>query len=165
MRSPIAVLVGAVACFVSSPTFVRAEGFWQVQGTTAYVATDIVNAAKPNVVATFLVSFDPRLACGPEIGVTLTEGRKLDKPKGQQWMEEPMVVSVDGKYTFSEKSVLTKYANGFEVTFLGPQEILDRLKAGSYVHAKIPGEMPTFGFPLGEASAFIVAAQTACRTK
>jgi hypothetical protein len=152
-----------ILLFAMVPT--RTQASWLTQGAMAYIAMDMHEARKANVIATFVISFNPRLGCSAEVGTIVTQGATLGEKQTQRWTDEKMVVTLDTGARWSENTAITKYTNGVEATFLAPDGLVERLKRGRYVRSQITPGTPIFEFSLEGAASAIETAAVRCRPR
>lgn len=151
-----------IFALVSHSTTAFAESSWRLQGTSTFVVMDYPELKKPNVHGIFLINFNRKLECKPEIETMMIEGETLGHPIKNSLVNSKMVITIDNKYVFSEKTSVTKYDNAYSTTFIGTQEVIDRLKAGSIVKSVMLPDLPIFVFPLSGARESIDKARNAC---
>lgn len=120
-------------------------------------------AEKPNVHGIFLINFNKDLDCKPEVETMVIEGNALGKPIKQEFMKkDKMVIVVDDSFKFSEKTVVSKYNNGFGVATLGTSELIENLKTGKSIKVYMMKDTPPFIFPLPANSGPIDKAKASC---
>lgn len=160
MRVSILFLLMSLGFSKMFPAKVLAQSYWQVYETTAYI-TEIFPEAKNNAMATFIVAFKKNDNCKVEIGLMCTNGRDPGNPNKRSRTKENMSLEV-GMYRFSGKTTFTKYDNGFEVTMLGNNEIINMLKSSSSAILRATNSSQGIRFPLERAETSINSAMQNC---
>jgi hypothetical protein len=150
-----------LTALISSAALARSP--WHVKGSDAMVSMDMVNARKPNTVATFLVPFNPQRGCSPEVALILTEAGNLGERRQQQLLsDDRMVVSVGGR-AYSDATALRQYANGYETVMSATNDLLGVLGSNSVAQVKMMREAPWVEFNISGAGEALRQARGACR--
>jgi hypothetical protein len=142
----------------------NADSIWGVQGINALVMMDYPDAQKANTSGIFLISFNPKLGCNAEVETIIKTGKRLGNVVRQEWAKFRMVITVDGKRSWSERTALTQYTNGFATTFLCPIDLLESLQTGHFIRSRMLPDSPEFEFPLQGAKFALQKARENCLT-
>ena len=128
-----------------------AEGYWNVYGPTASITMTHPEAKKKDFVTVLVIRFVPDRECDTEIGVSMLTGAELGAPQRQQLAKRQMKVTIDGKSSWSDRTGVTQYSNGFEYAFIATGDLLAAIEAGDDLVAQLYPEGPSFGFPIAGA--------------
>ncbi|MBL1263633.1 hypothetical protein [Candidatus Methylomicrobium oryzae] len=157
------ILLLIVLLFFCIPSvFSQSSIYWRENGTMVSILMDHPKALRPNVHSVFLINFNPKLGCRPEIETMFFEGAGPQIPKRHEETKDNMVVIIDDKYSYSEKTIGTKYDNGFAAGFMGSDEMIERLKIGRFLKAYMSPNGPAFIFPIPGNGSAIEKAYQAC---
>lgn len=115
------------------------------------------------VYLTFLINFNSKISCFPEIGLVMATDKKLGRFEKHQWEKDGMSIYIDANKPWHEKTALSKYSNGFETTIVGNNRIIEEIKRGNEAFlSPFPG-FTHFVFPLGGSTKAIDNAKENCR--
>lgn len=120
---------------------VHSGGWWRVQDTTASITQDMPQAKKTNVKTVFLVYFDKKRKCRPEIGFVVMEGTDFGNPEWRLKNEGKMKIIVDG-LRFTGDATLSKYDNAMEQSMFLHKDALNKIKNSNEIIVEYSGINP-----------------------
>jgi len=143
----------------------NAQNYWKHEGSTA--TTSITTDGRKGVVfVTLLVYFNPEFNCSPEIGLIMSQGRKLGVYRKHQYASDVMYIRVDLNRRWTGDTLLIEYSNGFELGFRAHKStmnnVISELKTGNEVKVTTSSIYTEFLFSLNGSNSAIAMANASC---
>lgn len=148
---------------------INSHALWEVRNntpTTAQISMDFKFENKI-IGGVLLVNFMKEMSCNAEVSFAMFKDSSaiLGDPISQKWANSRMIIWVDDKTAWNDRTAVTQYTNAFETGGMANTKLVSNLMHGNEAIVQPLSDMPKFVFSLKNSSAAIEKARENCFVK